>query len=138
MRGAASTAPAGATAGPEEEPEQPPASGTPSASIAVTLVEYSVTPDKASVPADTIRFTATNASASQVHELAVLKVKDDGSYDNLGEVEDIDPGKGGSVTIDMQPGAYVLACLIAKGEEGSEVDHFQQGMHTPFTVTAAP
>jgi hypothetical protein len=136
--GAAGTAAStsGATAG-AEEPGQPTASGTPSASVAVTLVEYSVTPDRAAVPAGRIRFTATNASASQVHELAVLKVKDDGSYENLGEIEDIDPGNGGSVTVDMAPGAYVLACLITKGEAGSEVDHFQQGMHTPFTVTAA-
>ena len=134
---ASGTTAAGATASPEEEPAQTAAAGTPSASVAVTLVEYSVTPDRDSVPAGTVRFTATNASASQVHELAVLKVKDDGSYDNLGEVEDIDPGQGGSVTLDLQPGAYVLACVIAKGEAGSQVDHFQEGMHAPFTVTAA-
>jgi uncharacterized cupredoxin-like copper-binding protein len=69
-----------------------------------------------------------------VHELAVLRVKDDGSYENLGEVEDIDPGKGGDVTLDLKPGKYVLACLITPGEAGSTEDHFSRGMHTELTV----
>jgi uncharacterized cupredoxin-like copper-binding protein len=50
------------------------------------------------------------------------------------EVEDIDPEKGGSVVLDLEPGAYQLACLITIGEEGSTVDHYKQGMHTEFTV----
>jgi uncharacterized cupredoxin-like copper-binding protein len=103
-------------------------------SVAVTLVEYTVTADKPSVPAGKINFIATNVSKSQVHELAVLKVKPDGTFDNLGEVEAIDPGKGGAVELDLAPGAYELACLIAPGEAGSTADHYQQGMHTAFTV----
>ena len=41
---------------------------------------------------------------------------------------------GGTVTLDLAPGAYELACLIAPGEAGSTVDHYQQGMHSDFTV----
>jgi uncharacterized cupredoxin-like copper-binding protein len=52
----------------------------------------------------------------------------------MGEVEDIDPGSGGSVTINLAAGKYQLACLIVPGEAGSTVDHYQQGMHTDFTV----
>jgi uncharacterized cupredoxin-like copper-binding protein len=120
----------------------PAASGSPSAgdssevdsSVAVTLTEYLVTPDKPSVATGKIRFTATNASKDEVHELAVLKAKTDGTFENMGEVEDIDPEKGGSVVLDLEPGAYQLACLITIGEEGSTVDHYKQGMHTEFTV----
>jgi uncharacterized cupredoxin-like copper-binding protein len=93
-----------------------------------------VTSDKTSVPAGKTKFRASNIHPTDVHELAVLKVNDDGSFANLGEVEDIDPGKGGEVTIDLTPGKYVLACLIAPGEAGSTEDHFARGMHIEFTV----
>jgi uncharacterized cupredoxin-like copper-binding protein len=102
--------------------------------VAVTLVDYSVDPDKDTIPAGRVRFIATNASATQKHELAVLRVLADGGLQNLGEVEPVGPGQGGTVTLDLTPGAYRLACLIAKGEEGSAVDHYQQGMHTDVTV----
>jgi uncharacterized cupredoxin-like copper-binding protein len=111
------------------------AGGEADTSVAVTLVEYSVTVDKPSVPAGKIRFIATNVSKNQVHELAILKAKPgDNSVDNLGEVESIEPEHDGSLVLDLAPGAYTLACLIAIGESGSTVDHYQQGMHTTFTV----
>ncbi len=106
----------------------------PDTSVAVGLSSYVVTPDKTSVKAGTIRFIATNTSKDAVHELVVLKINGDASFDNLGEVEALPPEQGGTVTLDLKPGAYRLACLIARGESGSEVDHYQQGMHTGFTV----
>ena len=102
--------------------------------VDVSLASFKVTSDKPSVSAGKVKFTAKNTETKDVHELAVLKVNDDGSFDNLGEVEDIDPGKGGDVTIDLKPGKYLLACLIAPGEAGSTVDHFQAGMKLDFTV----
>lgn len=110
------------------------AGGEADSSVAVTLVEYSVTADKPSVAAGKVRFIATNASKNQVHELAVLKTRGDGTFDNIGEIEDIAAGAGGTVVLDLKPGAYQLACLIAPGEAGSAVDHYQQGMHIAFTV----
>jgi plastocyanin len=110
------------------------AGGEAGASVAVSLGDYTMTTDKTSVAAGQIRFIATNASKDQVHELAVLKTKDDGAFDNIGEIEAIDPEHGGSVVLDLKPGVYQLACLIAIGESGSTVDHYQQGMHTVFTV----
>jgi plastocyanin/uncharacterized cupredoxin-like copper-binding protein len=111
-----------------------PSGETADTSVAVTLVDYGVTADKPSVEAGRIRFIATNTSASQMHELAVLRTKPDGSFDNLGEIENMDPEKGGSIVLDLTPGAYQLACLITIGEAGSTVDHYQQGMHVAFTV----
>ncbi len=106
----------------------------PNATINVKLVSFEVTADKPSVKAGPTKFVATNASPKDVHELAVLRVKDDGKFENTGEVEDIDPGKSGEVVLDLPKGRYVLACLITPGEEGSTVDHFKQGMRLDFEV----
>lgn len=108
--------------------------GLAEASVAVTLVDYGVTADRPAVKAGKIRFIVTNTSATQVHELAVLKTKADGSFDKIGEIEGIEPEEGGAITVDLASGAYQLACLITIGESGSTVDHYQEGMHTPFSV----
>jgi uncharacterized cupredoxin-like copper-binding protein len=105
------------------------------AKVTVGLMEYEVTPDVESVSAGTILFEATNDSTTMVHELAVLRVEDDGSLENEGEIEDIAVGEGGTVTIDLEPGNYQLACLLVPGEAGSTTDHYQEGMWTEFEVT---
>lgn len=69
-----------------------------------------------------------------VHELAVLRVEEDGSLENMGEIEDIAAGQGGTVTIELEPGDYQLACLLVPGEADSTTDHYQEGMYTEFTV----
>lgn len=131
---AAQTTPVTAT------PSATPESGTlaalkkPDVTIAVTLADYTVTPDKPSVKAGVIRFIATNVSTDQAHELAVMRVKDDGSMEKVDELEGMAPGQGGALTVELTPGKYQLACLITKGESGSTTDHYQQGMHTDFTV----
>jgi len=102
--------------------------------VNVELVDYEVKPDKASVEAGNIEFRATNASEDQVHELAVLKVSEDGGFDVVGEIEDIPAGVSGTVRLRLEAGAYQLACLIVPGEEGSTTDHYQEGMWTAFTV----
>jgi uncharacterized cupredoxin-like copper-binding protein len=117
-----------------EKPAPGGVAGPADDTVDVGLMEFVVTPDKASVKAGKIKFVATNTSASMVHELAVLKKKDDGTFDNAGEIEDIEPGEGGEVILDLAPGSYELACLIVPGEAGSTVDHYQSGMHTSFTV----
>jgi uncharacterized cupredoxin-like copper-binding protein len=106
----------------------------PQDTVDVNLIEFSVTPDKPSVAAGATKFVARNTSTTMVHELAVLKVKDDGSFQNTGEVEDIDPGKDGSIVLDLPAGQYVLACLLVPGEAGSTFDHFKEGMKVDFEV----
>jgi len=108
--------------------------GEADTTVSVKLADFSVTPDKASVSAGRVKFTAENLSDSLVHELAVLKVKDNGSFDVIGEIEDIPAGDQGSVVLELTPGAYQLACLIVPGEAGSTVDHYTEGMHTDFLV----
>jgi uncharacterized cupredoxin-like copper-binding protein len=115
------------------QPSTPIVLQQPDATVAVALVDYSVTPDKTSVKAGVIRFIATNA-AQQVHQLVVLRRKEDGSLEKVDEIASIEPGKGATLSLDLQPGSYVLADLIAKGQDGSPVDHYQAGMHADFTV----
>lgn len=102
--------------------------------VNVKLVSFEVSADKLSVSRGAAKFIATNASKTDVHELAVLRLKADGSYENTGEIEDIDPGKSGEVTLDLPAGKYVLACLIVPGEAGSKEDHFKSGMKRDFEV----
>lgn len=102
--------------------------------VSVALQEYEIAPTKATVSAGNIEFTAENLSEDQVHELAVLKVQDDGGFDVVGEIEDIPAGEGGTIRLQMEAGAYELACLIVPGEAGSTADHYAEGMHMEFIV----
>jgi len=132
---AAPTAPA-ASASPAASPTQgtPAALRQPDTTVAVTLADYTVTPSVATAKAGVVRFVATNTSASNVHELAIMRLKDDGTRETVDEIEGIAAGEGGSLTVDLAPGTYELACLLVPGEAGSTVDHYQQGMHAAFTV----
>ena len=100
--------------------------------VTVNLGEYTVEPDSSSVEAGKIQFVAEN-TGQEIHELYVLKVKENG-YDVVGEIENVAPGESGAMTLEVVAGDYRLACLIAPGEAGSTVDHFQEGMHTDFRV----
>lgn len=106
----------------------------PNDTVKVDMIEFSMHPDKPSVAAGPTKFVATNSSTSMVHELAVLRVKDDGTFENTGEVEDVDPGKSGEIVLDLPAGKYVLACVLVPGEAGSKFDHFKEGMKTDFEV----
>jgi uncharacterized cupredoxin-like copper-binding protein len=119
---------------PSARTEQGAAFAPADATLHVTLADYTVTLDATSTKAGSIRFDATNASTDAVHELYVLRVKDGGSLETLGEIEHIEPGRDGSMVLDLAPGTYRLACFIVPGEAGSTVDHYKMGMHTDITV----
>lgn len=117
----------------------PGATGTP---VAVELGEksdtdYSMTATPASVPAGSVTFTAKNTGKKE-HEMVVLKtdeapdalvvtadkVSEDAS---VGEIPETKAGETGTVTLDLEPGDYVLVCNIAK--------HYARHMYMAFTVT---
>jgi uncharacterized cupredoxin-like copper-binding protein len=106
----------------------------PADTVTVQLASYTVQPDKATVAAGPVKFVARNTSATEVHELAVLRVRDDGSLQNGGEIEDLKPSTSGEVVLDLPRGKYELACLLVPGEEGSTVDHYKEGMRVAFEV----
>jgi len=98
--------------------------------------------DHDSVAAGAVRFEAANESKGLVHEMIVLKTDKDPStlpYDkkkdkvvesktkSLGEVSELQPGKSGTLTLNMKPGAYLLYC--------NQAGHLHGGMWSKFTVT---
>jgi len=93
-------------------------------------------------PAGVVIFQVANTSKDTVHEMIVVKLADPGkplSYDAkaqtlnedkigyVGEVEELDPGKSGTLTKPLKAGDYLLICNVA--------GHFAAGMWTEFTVT---
>ena len=93
------------------------------------------------VKAGAVTFAVHNASTQLVHEMVLSPVKDAATalpYDkkgqkvdedaagHLGEVSELAPGKGGSLTIDLKPGRYILYCNIP--------DHYALGMWTLINV----
>lgn len=101
--------------------------------VEVDLTEYAVEASTVAVAAGNIQFDATN-NGTEVHELYVLRIKEEGGFDVVGEIEDIDSGAAGTIRLKLDRGEYQLACLIVPGEAGSTVDHYQEGMLTEFTV----
>ncbi len=97
-----------------------------------------LTPDTTSVPAGPVTFTMHNAGTVE-HEMVVLKTdtpadqltvgSDDkvSEDDSVGEVSETEAGDTGTLTVDLEPGKYVLVCNIAK--------HYGKGMYAAFTVT---
>lgn len=98
--------------------------------------------DRTSVKAGEVTFNVVNQSTDTVHEMLVIRSEGGGKeppYDaknekvieeetqDLGEVADLDPGKGGTLTVTLDAGDYVLLC--------NEPGHYKHGMTTSFTVT---
>ena len=52
---------------------------------------------------------------------------DEENVNDRGEVSELDPGKTGSLTIDLTPGTYMLLCNVA--------GHYKAGMYTMLKVS---
>jgi uncharacterized cupredoxin-like copper-binding protein len=98
--------------------------------------------DVTTVKAGKVTFDVTNDSKDIIHEMIVSPVKagetdlpyltdenrvEEEKAGHLGEVSELDPGKGGALTVDLKPGTYILYCNIP--------GHFIDGMWTELTVT---
>jgi uncharacterized cupredoxin-like copper-binding protein len=97
--------------------------------------------DTAEVAAGKMTFDVKNDSKETLHELVVSPVKDKDAvlpFDeaenkvdeeksgDLGEVSELEPGKSGSLTLDLKPGLYVLFCNVP--------GHYSAGMWVMLTV----
>ncbi len=119
--------------------------------VAVTLQEFAVSADPASVPAGSVTFDVTNDGPDDVHEFVVIKtdlaptdlptdkdgaVLEDGEgMEVVDEIEDIPVGESPSLTVDLEAGAYVLICNIVQEEDDGTLEaHYAEGMRTGFTV----
>ncbi len=117
-------------------PSAPPAAAD--GSIAVSLSEWTVAPAVAESAAGSVTFALTNAG-EQMHEFVVVKTDlaadalpivdnkiDESALTPVDEVEDIAVGATPTLTVDLDPGHYVLLCNIET--------HYGLGMHADFTV----
>ncbi len=103
--------------------------------------EWLVQSDHESINAGTVNFTFAN-TGKIVHEVVLIRTddapgqipvdakgrlnEDDPNSLNVGETEEMDPGKTVTFTETLPPGHYQLVCNIA--------GHYGQGMYVPFTV----
>jgi uncharacterized cupredoxin-like copper-binding protein len=124
--------------GPNAEMSTDEGMGMMHASMADTMMGIKL--NKKQAKAGEVTFKVTNSSKETVHEMLVVPAPADGKlpYDakeakfdedkagSLGEVEELDPGKSGELTLNLKPGKYVLSCNVA--------NHFANGMWTTFTV----
>jgi len=119
--------------------------GTPQASadgVPVTLRDFSVTVGSSTLAAGSNKLAIQNSGAT-VHELEVFtvpagvdpaaipvvnSVADTASVGMtvVDEKEDIAPGTGASLTVNLQPGTYVFMCNLPT--------HYGLGMHATVTV----
>lgn len=105
------------------------------------MATMSVQIDQATVPAGEVTFDVVNNSKEMIHEMLVAPVKDQATplpfvekenrideeaAGHLGEVSELDPGKGGKLTLTMKPGNYVLFCNIP--------GHYMAGMWVSLEV----
>lgn len=116
--------------------------------VGVTLQEFSVIPAADSAKAGKVTFDVENVGPDDVHEFVIVKTElepdalptlDDGSVDEAGEgvelideIEDIAVDDTQSLTVKLEKGAYALICNIY--DEDEDEAHYEEGMHTAFTV----
>jgi uncharacterized cupredoxin-like copper-binding protein len=127
------------------------AATTDGASVAVTLQEFAVSADPASVPAGSVTFDVTNTGPDDVHEFVIIRtdlgatelpVDEDGavledgeSMTVIDEIEDLAVDDTQTLTVDLAAGTYVLICNILQEEpDGTLEAHYAEGMRTGFTV----
>jgi len=120
-------------------------------SATITLQEFAVSADPASVPAGSVTFDVTNDGPEDVHEFVVIKtdlaptdlptdedgaVLEDGEgMEVVDEIEDIPVGESQTLTVDLEAGAYALICNIVQEEDDGTLEaHYAEGMRTGFTV----
>jgi uncharacterized cupredoxin-like copper-binding protein len=93
-------------------------------------------------PTGEVTFKVTNNSKDTVHEMIVVpapakgkvlpyvdgeKRIDEDAAGHLGEVSELEPGKSGSLTLNLKPGSYLVLCNVPM--------HYMAGMWQEITVT---
>jgi uncharacterized cupredoxin-like copper-binding protein len=117
--------------------------------VQITLQEFSVGTVPSTAPAGSVTFDIENKGPDDAHEFVVFKTdlgptelptNPDGSVNEEGEglelvdeVEEIEPGDTGNLTVDLDAGNYVLICNIF--DKAEDESHYQEGMRTGFTVS---
>ncbi len=107
------------------------------------MATMGITADTVEIPAGEVTFRVVNESQEFYHSMVISPVGDpskelpylieermvdEEAAVATARVKELKPHDSGSVTVDMQPGTYILYCNIA--------GHYVMGMWTMVTVTA--
>jgi len=119
----------------------------PTASVDVTMEEYTLTASPTEVAAGTVEITADN-EGHLFHELVVVRWDGDPGalpqndaggadqmqfrQDEVGRIFDFVAGSGCTARFDLEPGTYALICNLV--DDGFN-PHYSQGMFARLTVT---
>ncbi|TJW07605.1 MAG: copper resistance protein [Mesorhizobium sp.] len=94
------------------------------------------------VKAGNVTFNVSNTSQTLVHEFVVVRADkpiemlpynehekevEESALEVVNEIEDLEPGKSGTLTVKLEPGSYILLC--------NRAGHFKLGMVNHMTVT---
>jgi uncharacterized cupredoxin-like copper-binding protein len=105
------------------------------------MATMGITVDLVEIPAGEVTFTVVNESQDFYHSVAISAVEDpsrelpylidklmvdEEAAGTIARVKELKPRAFGKVTVDMQPGTYILYCNIA--------GHYVMGMWTIVTV----
>ena len=120
--------------------------GSSARTVAVTELDYHVTPSVTSVAAGKVSFKIHNGGGF-THEFVVDKYDDasdlpkdrNGEVNedavpasrHIGETSGIKPGTTQTLTLTLPAGKYVLFCNLTDGK----ISHFARGMHADLSVT---
>ncbi|WDT69536.1 MAG: hypothetical protein MPW17_12160 [Candidatus Manganitrophus sp.] len=118
--------------------------------VQVTLREWSVAVDRGTVRPGRITFQTANRGTED-HELVILRtdlpadalsLRDDRVDEAtagriLGEIEPFAPATEKELTLDLEPGSYVLLCNIVETENGQKEGHYTMGMRIAFKVESS-
>lgn len=113
--------------------------------VTVTLSEYSVQLDTATIPAGPVHFVVKNsgqrAHQFQVYPLAAISgghtmaMNSSGPITGaIGFLQLIPAGSSAVLDVTLTPGAWELACHLQDSENGSAFDHYDKGMKADATV----
>lgn len=110
----------------------------PVSDIKATLADWSIDFGGATGKAGSITFTVNNTGAN-VHEFVIVKTDlkadslpvsgdtvDESAFTPVDEIEDIESGASGTLTVNLAAGHYVVLCNIE--------EHYSKGMHQDLTV----
>jgi len=108
--------------------------------VRVTVTDYAIVPDPATTVAGRVTFRAQNAGTDE-HEMEVFRTDLEAGdipvvedriapqvpgLERIGEIEELDAGYAGVLTLDLPAGRYMLIC--------DEPGHFRDGMWAEFQV----
>ncbi len=120
--------------------ETPPAGDTPAAAttVGVSFVEFAVNPAQDAADAGTLTFSGSNDGTIS-HDFWAIKTDlapdarpteasrvDEDQVDVVGRTGEFSAGETQEVTVDLEPGSYVLICNVP--------GHYDLGMRAAFTV----